>query len=382
VPFAEIRLGAEHPYLISGIIPRVGLTVVWGEWKCGKSFIVFDLAMHVALGNEYRGRRVHCWPVVYCAFEGQTGISARVEAFRQRFLAEAVDEAEVPFFLQPLRLKLVTDHQHLIAAITEQLGEISPVLVVLDTLNRSMHGSESSDADMGAYIHAADAIREAFECAVVVVHHCGHDGNRPRGHSSLLGAADAVIAVKKETAGQIIVEIEDMKDGKSGDHFASRLEIVEVGKVGAKEDGEPITSCVVIPVDDAAVQPKRPKQRSLPPAASLALDALGEAVAEHGMVPRELGGRIPANVLTVSLSLWRRYAYHRDPESDQGARKRAFQRARQTLQDRGRVGVWGPEDGREETTHCWLVNQRLAGHSGHAGTFSGACPGTERDTPL
>jgi len=34
-------------------------------------------------------------------------------------------------------------------------------------------------------------IRNAFGCAVIVVHHCGIDATRPRGHTSLAGAVDA-----------------------------------------------------------------------------------------------------------------------------------------------------------------------------------------------
>lgn len=85
VPFDEIRLGTEPLYLVKGLIPRIGLTVVWGPPKSGKSFWTFDVAMHVALGRVYRGRRVQQGPVVYCAFEGQSGIGAGAEAFRQAF---------------------------------------------------------------------------------------------------------------------------------------------------------------------------------------------------------------------------------------------------------------------------------------------------------
>jgi RecA-family ATPase len=69
---------------------------------------------------------------------------------------------------------------------------------VLDTLNRSLGGSESSDEDMSAYVvRASDAIRDEFDCVVPIVHHCGIDGTRPRGHTSLTGAADAQVAVKR-----------------------------------------------------------------------------------------------------------------------------------------------------------------------------------------
>src|SRR5262245_48961512 len=78
IPFDEIRLGVRRHDLVKGLIPRVGLTVIWGPPKCGKSFWTFDLMMHVGLGWKYRGRRVQQGPVVYCAFEGQTGFEARV----------------------------------------------------------------------------------------------------------------------------------------------------------------------------------------------------------------------------------------------------------------------------------------------------------------
>ena len=76
---------------------------------------------------------------------------------------------------------------------------------MLDTLNRSLAGSESDDKDMAAYIKAADAIREAFGCVVVVVHHCGVQETRPRGHTSLTGAVDAQLAVKRDAAGSVVV---------------------------------------------------------------------------------------------------------------------------------------------------------------------------------
>src|SRR5262245_31874437 len=90
IPFDEIRLGTTRRDLVKGLIPRVGLTVIWGPPKCGKSFWPFDTMMYVVLGWVYRGRRVQQGPVVSCAFEGQTGFEARVAAFRQRFLANHI----------------------------------------------------------------------------------------------------------------------------------------------------------------------------------------------------------------------------------------------------------------------------------------------------
>jgi AAA domain-containing protein len=260
IPFDEIKLGTEPRYLVKGIIPREGLVVIWGPPKCGKSFWIFDLAMHVALGWQYRDRRVQRGAVVYCAFEGQIGIQARVEAFRQTFPIET--DEPVQFYLEPLTLDLIADHPELIAAIRRQLGLADPALVVLDTLNRSLRGSENDSKDMAAYIAAADSIREAFNCAVVVVHHCGIDGTRPRGSTALTGAVDAQLSVKRDASDAIVIEVEFMKDGACGDIIPSRLKVVDVGN---DVDGEIISSCVIEPTEiceaTADTEPKMTKNQ-------------------------------------------------------------------------------------------------------------------------
>jgi hypothetical protein len=252
VPFNQIKLGTERRYLVKGLIPCVGITIVWGPPKCGKSFVVFDIAMHAALGWFYRGRRLQQGPVVYCAFEGAKGFEGRSEAYRQKYKLEG---QEIPFYLEPLKLNLVRDHKALIATIRRDLGQSSPVLVVLDTLNRSLQGSESKDEDMTAYFEAADAIREAFECAVIIIHHCGVDGSRPRGHTSLTGGCEAQIAISRDGAKNIIAAVEYMKDGEDGATIISRLENMPVG---LDEDGAPITSCVVVPAEKTETPANEP----------------------------------------------------------------------------------------------------------------------------
>src|SRR4029077_7646749 len=98
----------DAPYHIKGLLPSAGLAVIWGEPKCGKSFWTFDALMHVGLDWEYRGHRVKPGAVVYCALEGAQGFKNRIEAFRQRKLAESV-EPSPPFYLMSTPLSLVAD---------------------------------------------------------------------------------------------------------------------------------------------------------------------------------------------------------------------------------------------------------------------------------
>jgi hypothetical protein len=296
VPFDKITVGSDRVYLVKGIIPRTGLVVVWGPPKCGKSFWAFDLVMHIALGWDYRGRRVQQGPVVYLALEGGKGFEGRVEAFRQRSLQEGADT--VPFYLVADALNLVKDHADLIGCIRSQAAGRLPAVVVIDTLNRSLAGSESDDKDMAAYIRAADAIRDAFDCAVIVVHHCGIDATRPRGHTSLAGAVDAQLAVKRDAADNIVVEVERMKDGPEGARLASRLEAVEIG---TDVDGDTISSCVIVPSE--AVSPAA-SGRKLSPKYDLALRALVELAADAGTPATPTWG-LPASVRMIAAETWK-----------------------------------------------------------------------------
>jgi hypothetical protein len=248
--FSEFKPSKGVRYVVKGIIPASGLCIFWGPPKCGKSFLVFDMVAHVSAGWQYRGRRVKQCAVAYCALEGQTGFEARVEAFRQ---AHKIDD--IPLFISGDRLQLPNDGPALIASIRAQLGETLPGIVVLDTLNRSLIGSENDPADMARYVQAADAIRDAFGCVVIIVHHCGIEGTRPRGHTSLTGAADAQIKVVRDDTGNVISLVEWLKDGAEGDELVSRLETVNVG---TDEDGEEVSSCVIRPAEKPKATPHGP----------------------------------------------------------------------------------------------------------------------------
>jgi hypothetical protein len=331
--FDEITIGADRAYLVNGIIPRTGLVVVWGPPKCGKSFWTFDLVMHVALGWEYRGRRVLHGPVVYLALEGSKGFEGRIEAFRRRYLQclqETLDR--VPFYLIADPINLAKDHADLIGCIRLQASP--PAVVVIDTLNRSLVGSESDDKDMAAYIRAADAIRNAFDCVVIVVHHCGIDATRPRGHTSLGGAVDAQLAVKRGTADNIVVMVEFMKDGAEGETLPSRLEVVDVGY---DADGETMTSCAIVPVEDTAAKPDT--NRKLSDRQRLALDALANCAVEQGKPPPTTFG-LPTGLLAVSVAAWRDAMISRGIiDKDAKNPREDFRRLKNSLQVRKEIGI-------------------------------------------
>jgi hypothetical protein len=70
-----------------------------------------------------------------------------------------------------------------------------------------------------AAMSGADAIRDGFDCLAVIVHHCPHDANRPRGHSSLVGALDIQIAVRRDIANNVVAELSWPRTERSASLF-------------------------------------------------------------------------------------------------------------------------------------------------------------------
>jgi hypothetical protein len=102
---------------------------------------------------------------------------------------------------------------------------------------------------MAKFMRAADAVRMAFGCLVLIVHHCGVVGTRPRGHTSLPAAADAQIAVERDKDGIITATIEHMKDAEASAKLACRLDPVDLGD---DPDVDPLSSCVIVPTEVGA----------------------------------------------------------------------------------------------------------------------------------
>ena len=340
----EIKRLTAPAYLVHQILPAIGLIVVYGAPKCGKTFWLFDILLHIALGWAYRGRKTRQGSIVYCLFEGQTGFAARKEAFQQRYLPE--DAEAPPFILMPARIELVKEHANLVRSIREMMGTALPSVIALDTLNRSFTGSESSDTDMTNFIRACDALREAFNCAVVLIHHCGLQAGRPRGHTALLGSADAQIAVTRDAAQNIIATVEYMKDGEVGAEIVSRLEQVDL--IPNDDEETAATSCVIVPVDGPATastaKTRRPLGRT-----GVVLRALEIAIEEAGE-PAPASNLIPRTKQVVRLDLWKSYCERLEfaDTDNPDSRLRLFTRERQKLQTLGFAGIC--------SKRAWLIN--------------------------
>ena len=312
-------------YLLHGLFAPGELSLIWGQPKTGKSFLALRLAYGLALGLGMWGRAVpRPVRVLYIAAEGMGGMGTRLKA-----LAELGDPGE-SFLVISQAAEIGApgcDLPGLLEAVKAHAAEF----VCIDTLARTFgNGNEDSAQDMGRFIAACDAIREAG-AHVLVVHHGakGDDAKTPRGSGALMGAADLILHVKKGAEGAPSVAIvQACKDDADGAGLPFRLEMVTVGE---REDGTPIETCRAKEAE--AGRGKRNTQR-LSGQAGHAVKILSDTVATEGIeLPRASGFPSALGLYGVPKKRWREECITRgicvsdDPDSARRVAERAMESA-------------------------------------------------------
>ena len=331
-------------YAIKGIADLQTIVLIYGASNSGKTFFVLDMTLHVGHGMRWRGRRTRKCLVLYIAAEAGIALQRRIRAWLDHHQVAAEDGA---FWIRQRGISLIdpeTPDQIAAELATIDNPDILPVLIVIDTLSRSLAGGDEN-RDLPTAIGACDQLRDRLRATVLLVHHTGKDEDRgPRGHSSLFAAVDTSLCVK-DNGGRRTAVIDKARDAVHGTALNFTLRPVNLG---TDEDGEIVSTCIVEHKDDALDTARTRPGRALAAGAALVLTAIQKATADngvHGSAVTDYG--VPADVRAVALSHardeHRRVYGDRDDDNKRGGRARqvAFSRGLDQLQAHGLVAASG-----------------------------------------
>jgi hypothetical protein len=224
---ADRHLIPPVEWIVPGEIPARGLTVVYGPSGVGKSFYIIDIALKIA--QEH--------PVVYMALEGEGGVPSRIDAWCKHH------NKDVGKLILSLGTVSFFDDNDLSDFLTG-CQRVEPVMVIVDTLARSMVGAdENSTRDMNKYTAQCSKIMATLGVAVVLVHHTGKTGDAERGSSVLRGACDSMIALVDDDE-FVQVKCSKTKDAKPFPTRDMMLLPVDVGVIDAH--GSPLETPVMV----------------------------------------------------------------------------------------------------------------------------------------
>jgi hypothetical protein len=234
--------------VIADVLYRDTLARVYGASGTFKSFLTLDFAGCVGTGMDWHGQAVAQGPVIYLVAEGIKGIRKRVRAWEQHHGRKMTGVHFLPRPVQAMDLEWLV--------LIELCRRRRPALVVIDTQARVTVGvEENSNTEMGRVVDRMEQLRAASEACVLLVHHTGHDGDRGRGATAVKGALQTELGVERKGKGLMDTTI-TLKTGKQkddeelGDVVFGLHQVALEGEF--KDDGQPVTSIVLVPLDPVA----------------------------------------------------------------------------------------------------------------------------------
>jgi hypothetical protein len=235
---------AEPEWLVSEVLPRRGLAMIWGESGAGKSFFALDLAAAISRGVAWRDRPVTKGRAVIVVAEGEHSFGLRLKAYAQK---HQVPLAQMPAVIPAApNLSLKSDVQELVAALKESGAQF----VGIDTLSMCSTGVDENSAQaMGQVVSLAKAIYRELDACVCLIHHAGKDTTRgARGSSVLRPAMDTEIFVEGDGESGV-AKVEKLKDAARGARFPFKLPFVQLGT--SSKTGKPFGSLCIEHAEDS-----------------------------------------------------------------------------------------------------------------------------------
>lgn len=323
----------KREWLVEDMLYCGDFALSYGASQSGKSFLALDMAMAIARGLPFLGKKTRKGSVVYQAGEGGLGLISRMRAYRQYHEAW---EKDLPVALLPTRVDLFAPGGEADAFVQEMVSwraYMDPPLslVIIDTFATASPGcNENASEDMGRVLFNVQRIQEAAGAAVLLVHHKNAAGERPRGHTSLYANADTALEVVREEYNprERTLRVAKVKDGQDGEKIPFRLQSVTIGQ---HDDDKPMTSCVVVQ-PDIDTKPREARIET-PPTDKFFLAALRQVIAEKAQYAPE-GITVPSPYTRVAD--WKEFClrYRRmcDPQDmDEAIRKRITRSAERLI---------------------------------------------------
>lgn len=245
MPLLSLDELREHSHavswLVKHVVPSDAIGMMYGGSGTFKSFIALDLALHVAHGLPWMGRRTKKGSVLYIAAEGGGGLWQRIVAWHRarRLQWSTIRDS---FKIIPKAVDLTADAWRVVEA--AQSKSLTPALVAIDTLSQTYAGEENSANEMAAYFRElGNRFRALWGCSVLLLHHTGHQATeRPRGSSAIRANLDYMLGVFRDEK-EMLATLTCGKQ-KDGDAFQDATFALSVHELGHDEDGDKVTSLV------------------------------------------------------------------------------------------------------------------------------------------
>jgi hypothetical protein len=233
IPLSELLKEPEETvtWLVEGVLPMGGFSVLASKPKVGKSTIARNLAKCVARGESFLGRKTNKGPVIYLALEEK-----RAEVKRHFEDMGATGEEEIFIYAGGAPVDALIQ-------IREIAERMHPSLIIIDPLFRMTRVKDGND-----YVAVTQALEPILRLArdtgahVLCVHHTGkgdrQGGDSVLGSTAIFSSVDTLMLMSRHEHYRTIHTIqrygEDMEETTL--HYNKETRTIEIGESKERED--------------------------------------------------------------------------------------------------------------------------------------------------
>jgi AAA domain len=365
----ETDARAAQPWLVAGLLPEVGTGLISGQWGTFKTFAALDLAAAIAWGGSFLDYMVRRQGgTLFVATEGSFQVPIRLQALIEK---KSPNGKKIPFawidscpsLLKPSGVKqIVAGAKKIDEQMRAKFG-VPLVAIVVDTVvnaaGYSKAGDENDAAIGAALMQALTEIAKQTSTFVFGVDHFGKAiETGTRGSSAKEAGADVVLALLGDKAvnGKVTgtrLAVRKNRAGESGQEFPFTAPVVDMGQ---DDFGLPITTRIIEwgkeqgaasdKTEDWAGTPLKTLRRAL-------MAVLADAGKEYEPQAGEPAVRA-VDLEFVRTDFYKSYYVDGDNQArKQAAKQKAFNRAINSAQARGLIGIDEDDLGR---TTIWFAH--------------------------
>jgi hypothetical protein len=187
---ADPKLAGGPRWVVDGLIPEGGLTILYGIGKGGKTTFLGHLCAAVVSGKSFLDRDVAAGAVLWVDLEQHVSLT------RQTLAAAGANEQAHPVHIYNGMAPDLT-------SIEESIRGLGVTLVVIDSLSKLLQLRDENDASLvnAALTPLLQMIRET-NVGLIAIHHDrkreGDGGRGMRGSGVFLATLDVCIGLKRE----------------------------------------------------------------------------------------------------------------------------------------------------------------------------------------
>jgi hypothetical protein len=342
-------------WLIKGLMPKRGVCCLGGQSGAGKTFVAIDMAVKLATGEPFFGRRTReRIGVLILAGEGMATLQDRIRVAKADITS---DDLPIAYAAPPIAIRNEKDADQVIetsqrvANCLKAMFDVRLGLVIFDTLVATFDVPDENDnAAAARCVRLMNRIENGLEAALLIVHHYGKAAETGlRGASAWRAGFDTVLSVQCNrneltgaTSGHSLA-LTKSRTTEEGPVSGFELERVELGR---DEDDEPYSSCIVVPTGSA----ERARGARLTEGERL----LGDIIAKETLLERvTLNGTTVWAVRqdTARREFFATSLYDGEGDKRDAALRKRFSRALKALIGRGTLANWTEEG----ETYIWAI---------------------------